>query len=175
MTHEELDLARAKDMVAAIGDNFNRLVKYLQDHWLSGAASIRPGDEARGLCVVPMKPTPEMIRAGCLSLPHNDQTIIRWQQSPAVEEMELDDMTSAYHSMLAASPFAPEKKECFAAWREATSNWQPIATAPTDGTIVEVYAPAPDKARWHEAVHDLPPIMALSLRVVGVVPAMKFK
>ena len=38
--------------------------------------------------------------------------------------------------------------------------WQPIETAPRDRPV-EVYAPAPDPARWHEAVCDLPPMAAL--------------
>lgn len=36
--------------------------------------------------------------------------------------------------------------------------WQPIETAPCDGTTVLVYAPSPDPQRWHESVHDLPHI-----------------
>ena len=37
--------------------------------------------------------------------------------------------------------------------------WQPIETAPCDGTTVLVYAPSPDHQRWHESVHDLPHIL----------------
>jgi hypothetical protein len=37
--------------------------------------------------------------------------------------------------------------------------WQPICDAPCDGTTVLVYAPSPDPQKWHESVHDLPPIL----------------
>lgn len=40
-------------------------------------------------------------------------------------------------------------------------DWRPINTAPKN-RAVQVYAPSPDPARWHPAVHDLPPIVCLA-------------
>lgn len=39
--------------------------------------------------------------------------------------------------------------------------WKLIDTAPQD-RLVEVYAPSPDPARWHESVCDLPPVVCLA-------------
>jgi len=39
--------------------------------------------------------------------------------------------------------------------------WKPIDTVPQD-RLVEVYAPSPDPARWHESVCDLPPVVCLA-------------
>ena len=43
-----------------------------------------------------------------------------------------------------------------AADREA---WEPMETAPTDGSTVIVYAPPPDPEKWHETVCGLPAII----------------
>ncbi len=37
--------------------------------------------------------------------------------------------------------------------------WQEMETAPTDGSIVLVYAPPPDPEKWHETVCGLPAII----------------
>lgn len=40
--------------------------------------------------------------------------------------------------------------------------WRPIEEAPRDGELVEVYAPSPNPAKWHDDVCTLPPIVTLA-------------
>ena len=119
MTVEELDLARAKDMCPIIGEGTSCLQGRRdrdpcnKDNCMSvrAARAIRVGDEARGLRVVPVEATEVMLHRGCLLLPHNDQTLLRWAEEPATKDVAMEDMAASWRAMLAASPFAPEPEE----------------------------------------------------------------
>jgi hypothetical protein len=43
----------------------------------------------------------------------------------------------------------------------AQQAWQPIETAPQDGTLIIVYAETPEHARWPDQSLDLPPLVTL--------------
>lgn len=59
---------------------------------------------------------------------------------------------------VATNAYSPETA-AIAAWNRRPDDWQPIAAAPRDGTPVLVYAPPPDRKRWHEVVWDLPEVI----------------
>lgn len=65
--------------------------------------AIRESDEAVGMVLVPREATEKMALAGCLSLPHNEQTLLRWQRDPAAKDLELDDMDASWRAMIAAA------------------------------------------------------------------------
>jgi hypothetical protein len=114
MIPEELDLVRAWEIAHILYPGWCRAGLEFdgakRQECIDIASAIRLSDEARGYRLMPVDATEEMTRAGCLSLHHNEQTLIRWSQNPSSKEADLEDMAAAYSAMVAASPFAPEKK-----------------------------------------------------------------
>ena len=108
MTVEELDLARAKDLLTAMphGADFDKQVPHIQQDWLRITRAIRLGDEARGLRVLPVvEITPEMMKAGFDALEDGcppDQIFRSMVANAPFQSMPINEC--------AASPFAPEKK-----------------------------------------------------------------
>ena len=102
MTVEELDLARAKEIFKA---------RYYPNDfvpipWVMEAARAnRLGDEARGLRVVPVEATEEMIHGGACSVEH--PTVRMGGPHPGAKLRA----RRIWDTMLAASPFAPEPEE----------------------------------------------------------------
>jgi hypothetical protein len=92
--NEELDLARAKVMAARRNAEWDKLDGTLQEWLLRDAVACRLDDEARGLRVVPVEATEEMIKAAR-------------QKMGSPSSVVAKKMWSEY---LAASPFAPEEK-----------------------------------------------------------------
>jgi len=97
--NEELDLARAIDVheaarhAGAVSELWDEMTDSDKQVCISIARAVRLGDEERGLRVVPVEATEEMQVAG-------------WIDKEDVSPAEI------WTAMLAASPFAPEEKQC---------------------------------------------------------------
>ena len=96
--NEELDLARAKVLATQIKPEmrWDDYAPVEQQGWILIARAIRLGDEARGLRVVPVEATIDMVVNGTE----------KWLCVAAME----DRAEVIWNAMLAASPFAPEEK-----------------------------------------------------------------
>ena len=73
--------------------------------------------------------------------------------------MITDKMVEAAMLAWAANPDGPMDAMRAALLAADAAAWEPMETAPTDGSTVIVYAPSPDPEKWHETVCGLPAII----------------